>query len=273
MSKVKITDRKLLNQIYSIVGLVGSLASIVALLITLPGWWKLMSVIIAIIIFGSVFVICYRASHKRKATFKINQIEVNVVEGDIFKTDASSINVIPFNDYYDVVVDNKIIAENSLHGKYIKKFWSGREDELNNIIKNDVILCKYKSGERINRNFGNQQKYELGSVICIGNFVLTALSHFDEKNQAYLSFSNYIDFLASFWDHLDEVYANRTINIPVFGSGITRIGKKRQSMQRLLELILWSIKESDFQGKRINILIYKDDINLVDFYHLEPSIY
>ena len=113
----------------------------------------------------------------------------------------------------------------------------------------------------------------LGSVISIDNYVLTALSHFSDDNKAYLSYSDYIEFLGSFWRHIDEVYANRTINIPVFGSGITRIESKRPSMQKLIETILWSIKDSDFQGKRINILISKGDLEKVDFYHLEPTLY
>jgi hypothetical protein len=33
----------------------------------------------------------------------------------------------------------------------------------------------------------------------------------------------YIEFLINFWDRINRVYAQRTVNVPVFGSGITRI--------------------------------------------------
>ena len=273
MSKIKLNDKKFLSNVYTIIGIVGSVASIVSLVITMPGWWKLVSLFVVLVPFFIVLLMYISVSRKKSARFRINQTEINIFEGDIFKEEPNSINVIPFNEYFDTTVDDKIIAERSLHGMYIKKYWNGREEELSNIIKNDFILNKSKTTFNSNREVGNKQKYELGSMISIKNFVLTALTHFDEDNRAYLSFSDYICFLVSFWKHIDVIYANRVINIPIFGSGITRINDKKVTIELLLETILWSIKDSSFQGKKINILVYKEDLYKIDFYHLEPKIY
>lgn len=145
MAKIRLTDKKLLNQFFAAVGFAGSIASIVALVITLPGWWKLLSIVIVGVLI-SLFVIIYCVAARKKSTsFRINGIEINVKEGDIFETNKDSINVIPFNEYFDVIVDNVIIAEHSLHGMYINKYWHKRENELNDLIHNDKRLSKYKT--------------------------------------------------------------------------------------------------------------------------------
>lgn len=273
MARVNLTDKKLKEEVYTVLGFVGSLASIIALGITLPNWWKLLTIVFLFVPILLVYTLYKKANSKKSANFKINNINIKIYEGDIFETRKDELNVIPFNEYFDVIVDNKIIAENSLHGMYIKRFWPNKVDELNSLIKSDDTLSKYKTEFDNKRVRGNKQKYEIGAVVCIDNFVLTALSKFDNNDKAHLSYSDYIEFLFSFWEHVDEVYANRTINIPIFGSGITRIRDKKQNTQQLLETIIWSISQTKFNPKNINIIIYKDSMSDIDFYHLEPKIY
>lgn len=275
MNKVKISDRKLRLQINVWIGIIGSIASIVALIITLPGLWKLTSVLIVLFLVGPICYLHWKANHKNSAHFIIRNINVNVIEGDIFCTPRNELSVIPFNEYFDVIVDDRIVAYNSLHGMYINRFWKNRTDELMKTIQNDDILSQHKTEVNSNRKKGNKQKYELGSVVEIDGFVLTAFSHFDDENKAHLTFSEYYDFLTNLWNRLDEIYANRVINIPVFGSVNTRFFNEKQRLdyQQLIKLIIWSIQNSDFQPKKINILVYKDDMEKVDFYHLEPDLY
>ena len=219
MAKIRLTDKKFLNEIYGVIGLIGSIASIIALALTLPGWWKFFSLVALFVPLIIIFIIRCYVNNKKSAHFRINQTEINVIEGNIFQRDSETINVIPFNEYFDTLVDNNVISEASLNGKYIKDYWNGKIDELNTLIQQSDILKKSIIGTNQKRKSGNKQKYELGSVIAIDNFVLTAFSHFDDSNRAYLSFSDYLNFLVSFWKHIDVVYNGKTINIPVFGSG------------------------------------------------------
>jgi hypothetical protein len=73
---------------------------------------------------------------------------------------------------------------------------------------------------------------------------LTAFSHFDDDNRAYLTMQDYINFLLEFWNEVDIRYAGRTVVIPLLGSGITRFKGCSISEQELLELLLWSFKTS-----------------------------
>lgn len=78
-----------------------------------------------------------------------------------------------------------------------------------------------------------------------------------------------------FWNNIDEVYAGRTINIPLMGAGITRFKNGKPSKQELLEIMLWSLRISGFHNtyadRQINIIIYKTDINDIDFYHIQHN--
>jgi hypothetical protein len=69
------------------------------------------------------------------------------------------------------------------------------------------------------------------------------------------------------WDEINVIYASRNINIPLIGSGITRVGVN-MTLQDYLEQILFSIKFSDIKMDHmscINIILQKsikDEINL-----------
>jgi hypothetical protein len=74
----------------------------------------------------------------------------------------------------------------------------------------------------------------------------------------------YIEFLINFWDRINRVYAQRTVNVPVFGSGITRIKEhKNINDEELLKIMLWTFKLSEMKFKypaKLTIVIHKDKI-------------
>lgn len=59
------------------------------------------------------------ANYLKNISLKIKTSTFEIKTGDIFEQDK--LKVINFNEYFDTVVDNKIIAENSLNGKFIKE--------------------------------------------------------------------------------------------------------------------------------------------------------
>ena len=80
---------------------------------------------------------------------------------------------------------------------------------------------------------------------------------------------DFIEFLMNFWTEIDRLYNNRSIAIPLLGSGITRFeGYELISDQELLEIIIWSYKISRIKfayPATINFVLderKKDKINL-----------
>ncbi|HCU0712586.1 TPA: hypothetical protein OUF27_002923, partial [Enterococcus faecalis] len=198
------------------------------------------------------YIVLYVYANKlSEATIDIGGTSVLVKKGDIFKEDG--LKVIPFNEYFDTIVDNQVITELSLNGKYIKKF--GDVHKLDELIYSNTFL---NSSENIleedvsrNGNIGKKVRYKLGSSIVVDDYVLTAFSKFNQKNEAQLTMTEYINFLLNFWNEINRVYAQKSVTVPIFGSGITRFkgGFNDIEINELLNIMLWTFRISGTRFK------------------------
>lgn len=125
--KIKIYDKELLMAVGRFAMLIGSILSIIALFDSnIISSNKVIVVIISLVLLIAYYL------YKIIYIIKLNNISLKICgstfeikEGNIFEQDG--LKVINFNEYFDTIVDNRIIAENSLNGKYIL-----------NVLKNDV---------------------------------------------------------------------------------------------------------------------------------------
>lgn len=190
-----------------------------------------------------------RANLLRKITMHAGDSTIEIHEGDIFSSEYFKnhdlIKVFAFNEYFDTQVNDEIISKKSLNGQLISRISShGDTTEIDTQIKNDPHLQKYREGTSTGRQSGGkQQRYKLGTVFkYTDDIFLTALTHFDPNNRAYLSVQDFIRFLVNFWDEIDSTYAGRTVVITLFGSGITRLEHGTFTNEQILEIILWTFK-------------------------------
>lgn len=227
----------------------------------------------------------WKANRAESAFLKINNTHVEIVIDDIFKLldkdpkeRSGECAVIAVNDYYDDNVDNRIVAEITLHGKYVNRIKKdGKLEALNLIIDNDEILNEDGNWEAVpERTETKKRRYKIGSVLEFESYILTAFTKFDENNKAFLSAEDYMEFWMRFWNNIDTIYAGRTINIPLMGAGITRFRNGKPTKQQLLETMLWSMKVSGFHNtygnKKIRFIIYKDDASEINFYRLQHEM-
>ena len=264
--KVTLLNKTLWKQYLTVLGTIGIITSFVTIFVTIDDKHKLCYGIIFLIFLILVFLyLLYKANHLEQIKLKINGLVINIFYGDIFETQG--LKVIPFNEYFDTVVDNKIIAEKTLNGKFIKKYYSNI-NELDSQIETALSGKPFTTNNT--RALGKKKKYELGTTIEVRNeYLLTAFTHFDSQNKAYLSKVEYLLCLDKFWKELNRIYAQRDINIPLLGSGISRIGNNLK-LQDYLNIILTSIKISDLDNAyntAINIILHesvKNEINLFE---------
>ncbi len=208
----------------------------------------------------------------------VNNSTLEIKTGDIFQEEG--IKVIAFNEYFDTIVDDKIISKNSLNGIFINKITTGISKEislkkLDNLIEKDSCLkgnCQKEYNH--NRSMGKKQKYRLGSIFEYNNeYFLTAMTKFDSDNRASLYQKEFIEFLLNFWDNIDKKYNGRTIVLPILGSGITRFTDHREiNEQELLNLIIWSFKLSKIKlisSAKIKIIIHNSKIDKINLYKLK----
>lgn len=286
-SKVYILDGVLWRNYLSVLGIVSSIVTLISFLGTAQN--MKINVIYIVIVFIAILVLIFiymwwSANQQKYVRLRINNTEIRIQEGNIFellemepKDRRGEISIIGVNDYYDTIVDDRIIAKKTLHGQYIEQIINaGKLEQLEQAIETDEMINREGNyAEDTERTRGRKRRYSIGSLVEFEAYVLAAFTKFDENNKAFLTAEEYIEFWMRFWNNIDEVYAGRTINIPLMGAGITRFKNGKPSKQELLEIMLWSLRISGFHNtyadKQINIIIYKTDINDIDFYHIQHN--
>lgn len=271
--KVKLLDKKLFKNYLEVLSIIGLICSFAFIVITIPDYLKIFVGIGLIAMLMITYIIMWIiANRQTKTTLNINNSTLIIKTGDIFEEEG--LKVIAFNEYFDTQVDNRIIAENTLNGKYIKSKISDL-NEFDKLINEDIHLNEKVIETNNGRLHGKKKRYCLGTVFLHNDYVLTAFSKFDNENRAYLYMNDYINFLINFWNEIDIIYAGRSISIPLLGSGITRFkGFDSVTEQELLELLIWSFKVSRIKftyPSQVSIIIHESKTDKINFYNLKKD--
>lgn len=271
--KVSFFDKRILHKFYGALSVISVITSIVFLFVEIDTKRKIAIGITAVVILSILYIGIWIHSNVRQSIrLKINTSEVEVKFGDIFSEQAD-LKVIAFNEYFDTLVDDKIIAKSTLNGIFINKFYKDKVVKLDGIISADTHLQEVIVAENVVRSAGKKTKYKLGAICVVNDYLLTALTHFDTDNRAYLEINDYINCLLNFWNEVDRIYAGKTVALPVLGSGITRFrGYDNISDQELLELIIWTFKVSRIKftyPAKVKIVVYKNKSDKTNLFKLK----
>lgn len=271
--KVRLFDTNLFKQFLIFLSVISSFCTLALTSIKIPDenciriWIGIILISVLLIIYIILWIV---ANVQNKTRLNINNSTMIIKTGDIFEEDE--LKVIAFNEYFDTLVDNKIIAENTLNGKYIKENIDV-VNELDEKIDTDSRLNKFVLEENESRPVGKKKKYKLGTIFENNEYLLTAFTRFDDDNRAFLNMDDYINFLLNFWNEIDIIYAGRSISIPLLGSGITRFkGYDTISEQELLELLIWSFKVSRIRftyPSKVSIIVHESKKDKINFYKLK----
>jgi len=270
MTKVSLFDRRVIDSFLKITSGISATLSLVVLFVDIPeeckatyGWIFIGALLVIYLI------IWVWSNNLNKIDIDVEGSEVTIKVGDIFL--EPGLKVIAFNEYFDTQVDNKIIAESSLNGIFIKNHLDVPIEELDRYIDDYAFDASEKLESNIERKSGKKVRHQIGTVCVYENYLLAAFTKFDESNKAEITMPEYLEFLINFWDKVNNVYAQQSVSTPIFGSGITRIkGHKTISDEDLLKIMLWTFRISEMRFKypaRLTIVIYKDkikQINLLD---------
>lgn len=232
--------------------------------------WIFPVVLILVLIVWYVFL-WWRASNLKDIDLDIESTTISIVTGDLFKQDG--LKAIPFNEYFDTQVDDEVISKASLNGIFITDILLGKVEQLDS----HILSYKFREENILEKNTtriaGKNQKYQIGTVCLYEDYLLTAFSKFNDKNQAYLTMPEYLEFLIKFWDEINVVYAQRSVSVPIFGSGITRIKEhKNITDEELLKIMLWTFRISETRFKypaKLNIVIHEDKIDKINLFEIK----
>jgi hypothetical protein len=269
--KVKLLDKKLVKNYREVLSFISLISSFLFIVITIPDCLKIYFGFGLLILFLIVYAIMWIiANNNDEVSLIINNSNLIIKTGDIFEQEG--LKVIAFNEYFDTLVDNKIISETSLNGIYIKTKVNDI-NELDNLITSDNFLNKKILDTNKTRTIGKKKKYSLGTIFQNNEYLLTAFTKFDDDNRAYLTMQDFINFLLNFWNEIDILYAGKSVSIPLLGTGITRFKENNNvSDQELLELLIWSFKISRIKftyPSQVTIIVHESKKDKINFYSLK----
>ena len=273
--KVKFLDKNVRNKFWLFFSVISGILSFILLFNIIPDEYKDCLRYFGYLTFGVLaliyLIIWYRANNIKNINIDIDGSNVNIKCGDLFL--ENGLKTIPFNEYFDTLVDDKIISNKSLNGIFINRFFKNKVNELDNFIaensdNSDIINNQYPRLQG-----GKNVKFKLSTIFVYDDFIITAFTKFDEHNRATLTMPEYIEFLINFWDRVNRIYAQKNVSVPIFGSGITRIKEhKNISDENLLKIMLWTFKLSEMKFKhpaKLSIVIHKDKIGQINLFTLK----
>ncbi len=270
MLKVSLFDKRIVKQFLEYTSGINGALSFLLIFVEIPKEVKLkLGIIFAVILLGIYALLWFKSNNLEEVNLDVEGSIVTVKKGDIFK--QTGFKVIAFNEYFDTQVDDKIISQQSLNGIFITDYLDVSVEELDKYIENYSFDDDEILGENLTRKAGKKSQFSIGSVCVYNEYILTAFSKFDDKNRAWLTMPDYLSFLIKFWDKVNRIYAQKSVSVPIFGSGITRIKEhKNISDEDLLKIMLWTFRISEMRFKypaKLHIIIHEskiDRINLLD---------
>jgi len=272
--KVKFFDKNLTLKFKTFLSTISLILSLILIFITIPDKCKIQIGFIFILILSLIYIYFWLMANSSKSiNIKINKSTVVIKEGDLFK--ENGLKVITFNEYFDTNVNDKIISKNSINGIFLNTYLKESIDIFDSFIKNNIHKKnEVESKKNREKDGGKNLKYKIGTTLVYENeYILTAFTMFDDDNMAYLTMPNYINFLISFWDEINIVYAKKDVVVPILGSGITRIkGHKEISNEELLNIMLWTFKISEMRFKhpaKLIIVIHKSIMNQINLLNIK----
>lgn len=274
MAKVNFFDTRIVKKFSDYTSTISTIFSLLLIFVDIPTENKITLGIIFLFTLSLLyFGIWLKSNNLTEVNLDVEGSIVTVKAGDLFLQDG--FKVIAFNEYFDTQVDDNIISHKSLNGLYIDNHLSGPVSDLDQRVSN----YKFDEDEILevnqDRKVGKKQKYSLGTIFVNEDYLLTAFSKFDDKNRAFLTMPDYLVFLINFWDKVNRIYAQKSVSVPIFGSGITRIKEhKNISDEDLLKIMLWTFRISEMRFKfpaKLTIVTHKDKIDKINLLDIKSA--
>lgn len=274
MRKVSFFDSQLMKNFKERISTTSTILSLALIFVEIPGQMKAL----AGVIFIGLLVVVYawlwqRANQLKSVDLDIEGSKVTVKAGDLFL--EPGLKVIAFNEYFDTVVDDRIISAHSLNGAFINLHLPSTLAKLDHHLETYHFDPDELGDLNTVRRAGKLQKYKIGTLCVYDEFILTAFSKFDDQNRAMLTMPEYLEFLINFWDKINKVYAQQSVSTPIFGSGITRIKEhKNISDEDLLKIMLWTFRISEMRFKypaKLTIVIHQDKIKTINLLDIKSA--
>lgn len=190
------------------------------------------AVVLLVMLVYALYLCC-----RRNIQIKGKNYNIHIGYGDIFEMDGCK-KVIPFDECFTTSVGSAPhqIKPTSICGQYLTKH------PINNI--QPLIDATDLKPLRSRSKYNGQIRYESGTLIPNGDYLLMAFTKLDEKGLGRMSRDEYLACLSMLWQEISKYYGQTDVCVPILGSGITRLDDISLTQQDLLDMMIASYKLS-----------------------------
>ena len=200
-------------------------------------WW--------VFLLTGVVIAVFRSFPQRSFSYKVTNRDVNVelVIGDIFKQQGPII----VGSNTDFVTSPEVISPKSVQGIFSAKYFSGV------CAINDQIRRQIETQEQVIGTTVSVQAKDRIGYFC-------AIAKMNKSGVATSSIEELQVALAGLWSYLSESAEKDTFNIPILGSGFSRIGSRREDLLReIIKSFMAAISERSFCDV-LRIVVHPADV-------------
>lgn len=218
---------------------------------------------IGIIILSVVYALYPIVNKKDSMSFQINKrTRITVKYGDLFS--ERGIQVIPVNEFFDTHLGDGIIAEDTLHGIFLKKH-DQQTKALERQIRAELQKMPSIGGERKRTKVAGlpTKRYPLGTCIRITvngqTYILVAVTRFNSNEHVEVNEAEYPAIAQQLFYYIEQLNDARKVCMPLIGGGQAGFQlSPMQMLNMLLQAALLSKRLSVVKG--IDIVLYGEDI-------------
>lgn len=212
-----------------------------------------LAILLGILMLCGIISIIWGIFFANKITiYSEDDVEIEVRYGDLMKIafprkrKKDKIVVIAVNRCFDMVVNQDLIFEGSVHGQFLKRYI--RDDSERTIfetaIKKSLADFDYEPVqlERSNKRYGNLDRYPLGFIARINGengvtFFLLALTEFDKDCRAQCDKHQYVECLLRLFEYYDSHGQGMELYLYPMGTGMARTGlSKKEALEATVML-------------------------------------
>ena len=169
MAKVNFFDKRIFKEFLEYTSGIGAVLSFVLIFIEIPDEMKLKTGAGFVLLLSIIYtVLWFKSNNLEEVDLDIEGSTVTVKSGDIFE--QPGFKVIAFNEYFDTLVDDKIISEQSLNGIFVNKYFPTSTEDLDEHIEKYQFDDNEVIEKNTARKFGKKIKYNIGTVFTTNIF-------------------------------------------------------------------------------------------------------
>lgn len=185
------------------------------------------------------------------------------------KKNSKRIVLISMNTHFDTLVNNRVVSETSVHGKWIN--WMKDRGVCPKNLSERIQKAAAEQGIkpiRIDKKEGNAKAYQRGTIVELDfentRFFLLALSEFDENLNAQTDRDQIIEVIKNICNYYDKHGEGHPMWTPLIGTELSRANISEYESLMIMKSIFQLYSEKIHN--ELSIVVYKKHRNQVSIF-------